>query len=61
MISKLAKSIAHFFVTQKIVEEPKEVIYAYGLELMLNESDALTPKTIKLKFNVNTSTIERME
>jgi|GEM_PF-5777640 len=28
MISKLAKSIAHFFVVQNITEESKEVIYA---------------------------------
>ena len=34
MISKLAKSIAHFFVVQNITEESKEVIYAYGMELI---------------------------
>lgn len=32
MISKLAKNIAHFFVVQKIVEESREAIYAYGME-----------------------------
>lgn len=37
MISKLAKNIAHFFVVQKIVEEPKEAIYAYGMELLLSD------------------------
>lgn len=37
MISNLAKSIAHFFVVQKIVEEPREVIYAYGLELLISD------------------------
>ena len=37
MISKLAKYIAHFFVVQKIVEEPKEAIYAYGMELLLSD------------------------
>ena len=35
MISKLAKSIAHFFVVQNITEESKEVIYAYGMELLI--------------------------
>ncbi len=37
MISKLAKDIAHFFVTQKITEESKEMIYAYGMELLLSD------------------------
>ena len=37
MISKLAKNIAHFFVVQKIVEKPKEAIYAYGMELLLSD------------------------
>lgn len=37
MISKLAKSIAHFFVVQNITEESKEVIYAYGMELLLSD------------------------
>lgn len=36
MISKLAKSIAHFFVVQNITEESKEVIYAYGMELLIS-------------------------
>lgn len=37
MISKLAKNIAHFFVAQKIVEESREAIYAYGMELLLSD------------------------
>ncbi len=37
MISKLAKNIAHFFVIQKIIEESKEIIYAYGLELLISD------------------------
>lgn len=37
MISKLAKNIAHFFVIQKITEESKEIIYAYGLELLISD------------------------
>lgn len=37
MISKLAKSIAHFFVVQNITEESKEVIYAYGMELLISD------------------------
>ena len=37
MISKLAKNIAHFFVMQKIVEESREAIYAYGMELLLSD------------------------
>lgn len=37
MVSKLAKNIAHFFVVQKIVEKPKEAIYAYGMELLLSD------------------------
>lgn len=37
MISKLAKNIAHFFVVQKIVEESREAIYAYGMELLLSD------------------------
>lgn len=37
MISKLAKSIAHFFVVQNITEDSKEVIYAYGLELLISD------------------------
>ncbi len=37
MISKLAKNIAHFFVAQKVVEESREVIYAYGMELLLSD------------------------
>ena len=37
MISKLAKNIAHFFVVQKIVEESREVIYAYGMELLISD------------------------
>lgn len=37
MISKLAKNIAHFFVVQNITEESKEVIYAYGMELLLSD------------------------
>jgi accessory gene regulator B len=37
MISKLAKSIAHFFVVQNISEESKEVIYAYGMELLISD------------------------
>lgn len=36
MISKLAKNIAHFFVLQNIVEESREVIYAYGMELLIS-------------------------
>lgn len=32
MISKLAKSIAHFFVIQKVIEELKELINAYGMK-----------------------------
>lgn len=37
MISKLAKSIAHFFVKQNIVESKHEAIYAYGMELLLSD------------------------
>lgn len=37
MISKLAKTIAHFFVVKKIVEESKEAIYAYGMELLISD------------------------
>ncbi|MDE6834643.1 MAG: accessory gene regulator B family protein [Ruminococcus sp.] len=37
MISKLAKNIAHFFVIQKITEESKEIIYVYGLELLISD------------------------
>lgn len=37
MISKLAKNIAHFFVVQKIVEESREAIYAYGMELLISD------------------------
>lgn len=37
MVPKLAKNIAHFFVVQKIVEKPKEAIYAYGMELLLSD------------------------
>ena len=37
MISKLAKNIAHFFVVQNITEESKELIYAYGMELLLSD------------------------
>lgn len=37
MISKLAKSIAHFFVIKNIVEKPEEVIYAYGMELLISD------------------------
>ncbi len=37
MISKLAKSAAHFFVVQNITEESKEVIYAYGMELLISD------------------------
>ncbi len=37
MISKLAKNIAHFFVIQNITEESKEIIYAYGLELLISD------------------------
>lgn len=37
MISKLAKSIAHFFVIQNITDESKEVIYAYGMELLISD------------------------
>jgi len=37
MISKLAKNIAHFFVVQKTVEENKEAIYAYGMELLISD------------------------
>lgn len=37
MISKLAKNIAHFFVLQNIVEESREVIYAYGMELLISD------------------------
>lgn len=37
MISKLAKNIAHFFVIHKITEESKEIIYAYGLELLISD------------------------
>ena len=37
MISKLAKSIAHFFVVQNITEDSKEVIYAYGMELLISD------------------------
>ncbi len=35
MISKLAKNIAHFFVIQNITDGSKEVIYAYGMELLV--------------------------
>ena len=37
MISKLAKNIAHFFVVQNITQESKEVIYAYGMELLISD------------------------
>ena len=37
MISKLAKNIAHFFVVQDIAEESKEIIYAYGMELLISD------------------------
>ena len=37
MISKLAKNIARFFVVQNITEESKEVIYAYGMELLISD------------------------
>ena len=37
MISKLAKSIAHFFVVQNITGEAEEVIYAYGMELLISD------------------------
>lgn len=37
MISKRANSIAHFFVVQSITEESKEVIYAYGMELLISD------------------------
>lgn len=37
MISKLAKGIAHFFVVQNITEKSKEVIYAYGMELLISD------------------------
>ena len=37
MIQKLAKNIAHFFVVQNITEESKEVIYAYGMELLISD------------------------
>ena len=37
MISKLAKNIAHFFVVKNITEESKEVIYAYGMELLISD------------------------
>lgn len=37
MISKLAKSIAHFFVINNIAEKSKEVIYAYGMELLISD------------------------
>ena len=37
MISKLAKNVAHFFVVQNITEESKEVVYAYGMELLISD------------------------
>ena len=37
MISKLAKNIARFFVVKNITEESKEVIYAYGMELLISD------------------------
>ena len=37
MISKLAKTIAHFFVKQNIAESKNEAIYAYGMELLLSD------------------------
>lgn len=37
MISKLAKNIAHFFVVQNKTEGSKEVIYAYGMELLISD------------------------
>lgn len=37
MISRLAKNIAHFFTLHNITEESKEVIYAYGMELLLSD------------------------
>ena len=37
MISKLAKNIAHFFAIQKIIDESKELIYAYGMELLISD------------------------
>lgn len=37
MITKLANSIAHFFVVQNITDESKEVIYAYGMELLISD------------------------
>lgn len=37
MITKLAKGIAHFFVVQNITDETREVIYAYGMELLISD------------------------
>jgi len=37
MVSKLAKNIVHFFVIQKVIEESKEIIYAYGMELLISD------------------------
>lgn len=37
MISKLAKTIAHFFVKQNIAESKNEAIYAYGMELLISD------------------------
>ena len=34
MLSKLAKSTAHFFVYKKIIESEDEDVYAYGTELL---------------------------
>lgn len=37
MITKLANSIAHFFVVQNITDESREMIYAYGIELLISD------------------------
>ena len=36
MISELAKSIAHFFTEEKLIDSEDEEVYAYGAELLLS-------------------------
>lgn len=37
MLHKFAKIIARFFVQQNVIDSNKEVIYAYGMELLLSD------------------------
>lgn len=40
MITGLAKSTAHFFVENKLVEPDDEEIYVYGMEIFLSTVSA---------------------